>query len=58
MSLYNLLITGSGEDRRLHEIKPIHEDSCKQQDGQMGTQERVKNNVFTQNLVLPPAAPW
>lgn len=40
---YKCIILGSGEDCCLHEVRQIHEDSCQQQDGQVGTQERVKD---------------
>lgn len=42
-----ILSPGSGEDRCLHEVRQIHEDTCEQQDGQVGKQEGVEGISFT-----------
>lgn len=47
MTWYKYIIPGSGEDCCLHEVRQIHEDSRQQQDGQVGKQERVKDDAFT-----------
>lgn len=38
---YVCVISGSGKNCCLHEVRPIHQDSCQQQDGPMGKQKRV-----------------
>lgn len=38
-----ILSPGSGEDCSLHEVRQIHEDTCEQQDGQVGKQEGVED---------------
>lgn len=35
------VFSGSGQNCCLHEVGPIHQDSCQQQNGQMGKQKRV-----------------